>query len=254
MLSATESTPATCLAAHHSACATTAARWATASGRASSLAVLLIAAVGWLYPLVSFAAEGLSLAGGHDEAVGYRYFYTLRRLYGDHEQPWVPHGQVQGIVHTGLQLALTAAGYPPTQLHPRLDIWTYFAPAVPLVLAVFALVWAVQPIQSMLGRIVIALTMLGVTYETAIYVEYHLTAPEYHPWIHLWAAIALGWLLRLIRELPPESGKTAILLGVYAAFVLGTKPSYLPFPVTIGLLLLLHQTSVRQALVLLVGS
>src|ERR671911_434983 len=96
---------------------------------------VLIAGGGWLYPLVSFGLQGLSLSGMHDEATGFLYFYSLRRLYGVDELPWLHSGQVPSLLHLVLHLGLTAAGYPPTQLHPRLDIWTYLAPAVPLVAA-----------------------------------------------------------------------------------------------------------------------
>src|SRR5919198_1245557 len=106
---------------------------------ASTVLAVVVVAAGWLYPLVSFALQGLSLSGMHDEATGFLYFYSLRRLYGVNDLPWLHSGQVPSLVHLALQLGLTAAGYPPTQLHPRLDIWTYVAPAVPLVLGALLL-------------------------------------------------------------------------------------------------------------------
>jgi hypothetical protein len=229
-------------------------RCTVTTGLASTLAVVVIAAAGWLHPHFSFASAGLSLSGVHDEGVGFRYFYTLRRLYGDDEHPWVPHGQVPGLMQTSLQLALTAAGYPPTRLHPRIDVWTYLASGIPLALAALLLGWAVQPIRSALGRVLIGLTFVAITYETAIFAEYQLTTPEYHPWVHLYAVVALGWLLRLAGGNLPSLPRQAVLLGLYTTACLATKPSYLPFPATIGLLLLLLQTNLRRAVLLIVGS
>src|SRR6187401_3337266 len=122
----------------------------------STTLVVLIAGAGWLYPLASFALQGFSLSGMHDEATGFLYFYSLRRLYGVDELPWLHSGQIPSLVHLGLQVGLTAAGYPPAQLHPRLDIWTYLAPAVPLALAALLLGWAVQPLRSWPARVLVA--------------------------------------------------------------------------------------------------
>ena len=61
------------------------------SGAIVSIAlVVLIAGAGWLYPLASFALQGFSLSGMHDEATGFLYFYSLRRLYGVDKLPVAP--------------------------------------------------------------------------------------------------------------------------------------------------------------------
>ncbi|MGE3267431.1 MAG: hypothetical protein AB7P40_01695 [Chloroflexota bacterium] len=220
---------------------------------ASSLAVFIVAGVGWFYPLVSFALSGLSLAGMHDESAGFGYFYTLRRLYGTDENPWMPFGQTVGLVHLALHLLLTAAGYDPTQLRPRLDLWTYLAPAIPLFLTVVTLTWALQPIRSTLGRVLVAVAFLAVSYETALATDFQLTTSGYHPWVHLVAAVTLGWLLRLARTDLPRTAKAAGLLGVFAGLTLGIKPSYLPFPAMLGMYLLLHQSTVVRAAGLAAG-
>src|SRR3990167_8631772 len=44
-------------------------------------------------------ANGISQIGFNEESIGYRYFHSLRLLYGEHEFPWLPQGQLIGLIH-----------------------------------------------------------------------------------------------------------------------------------------------------------
>jgi hypothetical protein len=59
----------------------------------------------------------------NEERGGRRYFYSLRILYSDADRPWLPQGRMAGLTDHAIQLLLTAVGYPPTQLLPRIELW-----------------------------------------------------------------------------------------------------------------------------------
>ena len=98
-----------------------------------------------LCPLLVLAVRGTSLAAFTEESTGYRYYHSLRILYGDHERPWLPQAQGVGLTHFAIQLLLAAVGLPPTLLRPRIDLFAYMATALPLVTTGIVFAWAVKP-------------------------------------------------------------------------------------------------------------
>ena len=60
-------------------------------------------------PCVSLVLTGAAPAL-FEEAIGYRYFYSLRVLFGE-ERPWVPQGHTLGLVQHVLQLLLSGLGF-----------------------------------------------------------------------------------------------------------------------------------------------
>src|SRR5437899_12691834 len=79
--------------------------------------------------LAILATHHLTLTGMTEESTGYRYFYTLRMLYGRGERPWLPQGQLPGLTHLLIQAGLTLSGFSPTSLFPRIDLFAYLAAA-----------------------------------------------------------------------------------------------------------------------------
>ena len=107
------------------------------------LGSLIVALI--MFPVALLWADGAPLNGLVQESGGYRYYNTLRLLHG--ERPWQPQAQILGLVHLGLQLGLTAAGYPEAS-EERFELWIRLGQAVTPILTVVAFWWAVGPIKS----------------------------------------------------------------------------------------------------------
>jgi hypothetical protein len=109
--------------------------WLIAVGICLTLSLLLLLSI----------SKGATLTGMAEESTGYRYFYTLRILYGDNERPWLPQGQLVGLAHMLIQVILTTLGYPPTELFPRIDLFAYSAAILPHILVALKYIRAVAP-------------------------------------------------------------------------------------------------------------
>ena len=96
----------------------------------------VVLAVGLLFPLSWVILHGWTLSGWYEESVGYRYFYSLRMMYDVNAFVFVPQGHLMGIVNQVIQGLLTALGFPPNVLFPRIDLFSYVAVAVPHLAAV----------------------------------------------------------------------------------------------------------------------
>lgn len=206
---------------------------------AAWLAALTVA-LGLLFPIILFAWQGLSLAGISEESTGYRYFYTLRMLYGEHERPWLPQGHLVGLVHIALQLLLTAIGYPPTQLSPRIDLFIYLAAALPHLATAAAFLCAARPLATALQKFTLAALLVALSFAWTTGAGSHLIQPDYLSWVGAVSLLTLGWLLRLLRDPHPANLRQMVQLGLFAGLALAIKPTYLVFPLTIGALLLAH--------------
>src|SRR6187431_3540553 len=146
---------------------------------ATVLPALVMAAL-LLTPLVVITAHRFSLIGMTEESTGYRYFYSLRYLYTDNERPWVPQGQAMTIVHMAVQLLLTAVGYSPIELRPRMDLFVVSMVALPHIATAVALVWAVLPLRSLLARLAVVGTLLLVSLGGTGAWDRHLLLPDYY--------------------------------------------------------------------------
>jgi hypothetical protein len=181
--------------------------------------------------LAVMAAHHLTITGMTEESTGYRYFYSLRILYGSGERPWLPQGQLPGLSHLLIQMGLTLFGYSPTSLLPRIDVFAYFAAALPHVLAGAAFIWmaAALPAESIL-------VVSGVATLTFLTAGYAMLQPDYLTWSEPVALITAGWLLRLQDDTQRERWGNDVLIGVFAGLCLAVKPTYVVFvlPIAIG--------------------
>jgi hypothetical protein len=199
-----------------------------------------------LGPVATLIAGGLTATGMAEESIGYRYFYTLRMLYGAHERPWLPQGQLVGLTHLAIQASLTAAGLPPTQLFPRIDYWAYAASILPILLTVISFVWAARQIRDPLGQSLVALLLVAVIFDPGTTRGYHLVQGDYYIWVHPLALVAIGAFLQVASSgtrLTPLSG---VAVGAFAAAAVTIKPTHLIFAVPIALMLLTHSMQQRQ--------
>jgi hypothetical protein len=213
-----------------------------------SLASLAVAVL--LVPLIWLALHHATLTGVDEESSGYRYFYSLRILYGMHERPWLPQGQLVGLVDMAIQIALTAMGFSPKQLAPRIDIFTYAAAATPIVLMLPALFWALQPL-SVLGRGIIVTTLIAVIFEArSMYGLWVVATPDYVPWCGAVSLVAVGWLLRLTHAPVSASVSSGLAIAVYAGLCAALKPSYVVFALPLFVLLMFRSRTLPRAIAL----
>lgn len=217
----------------------------------ATIALAIILVVVLAAPLIVLGARGVSLTGMTEESVGYRYFHTLRILYGDHERPWLPQGQLVGLTHMALHLALTALSYPPTQLFPRIDLWAYAATGLPLVLTGFAFAWAARPLPGLTSQALMAAFCIMAAFDRSTSLGYHLLQADYYSWVYVVAFVAVGWVVRAVRDEQPLSQSATVLLGIFTGACLAIKPSYLVFSLPIGILLWLQSPGRSQGRMLL---
>ncbi|MGE3910676.1 MAG: hypothetical protein AB7K36_15040, partial [Chloroflexota bacterium] len=210
----------------------------------------LVAGVGLSVPLLAMLLQGISLVGMGEESIGYRYFYSLRMLYTPNERPWLPQGQTMTLVHLAMQASLTAAGFPATQITPRMDVFAYVGAALPHVVTAVVLAWAVLPLRSMAARLTVAAAMVMVGLDGGLNWGYHLLLPDYYSWIHALAMAVLGCCLRLTVDAARPSWRLALALGIMGGLGVGLKVTLAVFMVPPMLLLPLRWRPISQALVM----
>jgi hypothetical protein len=190
---------------------------------------------------------GGSIAGVDEESVGYRYFYSLRIAKG-HEFPWIPQGHLTTLSHVLIQYGLSAAGLPDNQLVPRIDTFVFIAALVPGLLWLIGVLILMRCYRNAANAwlIVAAITYLM----TAPPLPGHWAAiPDYHAWVAPLAVFTACWTIHVLsREPRPASMTESLLLGAYGGLAIGTKPTYLIFPLFVGLAMILTSQPERNLL------
>jgi hypothetical protein len=187
------------------------------------LAGVVFARVLFWLPITFFLA-GVSPSTQFEESVGYRYFYSMRNVYGG-EFPWVPQGHLPALCHRALQYVLDWLRFPRTDLTARVATFSFFAVLVPLLLS--AALAGMVFWQSRLRPFV----MIG-TFGSAVILLLPGTPngwtvmPDYHVWL---VPIALNALLLSTQDHKRHPETHALLFGAFSAFALTTKLSFLAF-------------------------
>ncbi|MGE3271593.1 MAG: hypothetical protein AB7P40_22775 [Chloroflexota bacterium] len=234
-------------------------RMAASSGRRSALGAWsllsgvlpgILVGTGLLLPLAILTVFGLSVVGLSEESTGYRYFYSLRTLYTPDERPRLPQGQLVTVAHMGLQLVLTALGYPPEQITPRIDLFALAGAALPHLATAAALTWAVLPLRSLAARTAVAGFVLMVATDGA-YSGFHLVIPDYYSWQHALGLASLGCCLRISDERWQLTRGWMLGLGVLVGACLALKLTLVAFVVPPVLLAVWRSASVRDRVRLL---
>lgn len=172
-----------------------------------------------------------------EESVGFRYFHSLRLLYG-HEYPWLPQGQLPGILHIAIQYFLTLIGHPVDQFFPRVDYFSNLAIVIPFIFTGIVYFWATKPIHSVYIQLLFAMLFVASFYSPR-YQDGWMLLPDYHIWMISLSFLAIGWCARIMPTNNLFTGftnKSALLLGVYAGLCLGVKFTLFTYPMTLGLL------------------
>jgi len=217
-----------------------------------TLIPMVVLAVGLLFPLGWVILKGWTLTGLYEESVGYRYFYSLRILYDVNAFVFLPQAQLVGIVNQVIQGLLTALGYPPDVLFPRIDLFSYITVAVPHLVAVAAFAWAVTPLKTSSGKLCAALFWLLPYYVWSLYYPggHYIIQPDYHVWIIPVGLVVAGGFARWPVARSRWQIRDAIVLGVFVGLVAGIKITLLIFPATIGLGWLLSKRGWRRSFVM----
>ncbi len=213
-------------------------------------ALALLTCLALLLPLLVFGAQAIRLSGMGEESVGYRYFYSLRILYSPGDRPWLPQGQLAGLLHEIIQRLLSLLGRPLGEIYPRIEWFSYAAAAFPLLLAGPAFAWAIRPLRWRPGKFILAIAVVAISYEPRSGGGYHLVLPDYYTWILPTALIAIGWAFRALDAPPQEGIRRAVLLGLFAAACLSLKPTYVLLALLVGMVLLIRSATARDAFAL----
>ena len=191
----------------------------------------------WLVPCLFFLALSLPtircyLAGDRlSEVVGeitaYRYFYSLRMLYGEGESPWVPNGHTVGLAFKLINHGLTALGISPANIYPRIDLAlsafnfaAFFAAAV--------LLWLLRKrAPNDLWVCGLAGLGLGILYQEKLLSGHFTIVPDYP---NLILPIALATLLLTPSSEPlSRPWLRAAVLVVFGTLLLATKLTFISF-------------------------
>ncbi len=198
--------------------------------RPSTPALLVVArvfsvavfAAALLWPPAWVIAHGATLTGVNEESTGYRYFYTLRELYEPPVFLFLPQGQLTNLVQKAIQLLLTLAGLPITQLRPRIDYFCYASVAAFHLINVAAFAFLSMQLRTAAACIASALFWAVPFYVPQLSGFYTLLQPDYIALDVTFALIAAGAILKVSRG--GKTGATgAALFGLALAIAAATK-------------------------------
>jgi hypothetical protein len=205
-------------------------RW-VAAATALTFFVLMIAPAG--ATLWTDSATAL-----FEEAIGYRFFYGLRILFGK-EQPWLPQGQTLGVIQHLFQLALSAAGFAVNDVGMRIKAFVGLNAVCFAALSSLLLYKLCRDVTNVFSGIAIVsflyVMMNGSTAELWWY-----SYPDYPLVTLIVAIISLIWTWRLVtkRTVSLISTNEAIIFGLFAGTVAANKITNIVYPVTLGLVYL----------------
>src|SRR4029077_16218901 len=124
-----------------------------------------------------------TLTGLYEESIGYRYFYTLRQLYDADPYVFLPQGQLMDLANQLIQFCLTVSGHAPTELFPRIDLFSYASLAFAFLLATAAFSTLLTHFRSVSAKTLAALWFLIPYYSPSVAGAYVILQPDYHNWI-----------------------------------------------------------------------
>jgi hypothetical protein len=158
--------------------------------------------------------SGSTLTGMYEESVGYRYFYTLRSLY-EGSYLFLPQGELVNLLFKGIHVALTTAGYPITQLYPRIDYFTYAGVTVMHLITAACFWWGTAPIRRPIAKFSAALFWGALYYVPQTSAVYALLQPDYYVLFPALSLLTNGAILRIQHRFEWSGG----VVGSFALFV-----------------------------------
>jgi hypothetical protein len=188
--------------------------------------------------------EGVNLVAFFEEPLGYRYFYSLRIIFGK-EAPFIPQGHVPGLLHHIANVALLRSGFPASNIHGRPEVFLLLAVITGLTALGIALYHALGIFQTTSARALFAAVTLAIFTSHDASALWYLS-PDYHIWIAVLALAILPWASRLALAAPDRPVRDAIGLGILAGVAAGIKISCVVYPATLGLLWFIRTTGIRE--------
>ncbi|MDP1615378.1 MAG: hypothetical protein Q8L68_06235, partial [Methylococcales bacterium] len=192
-------------------------------------------------PMLILAYHHVAVSPLFEEATGFRYFYSLRILYSA-ERPWLPQGQLPGIINIGIQYILTACGYSITKAQPRIDLFSYISAIIPMAISAVAYFWAALPLRTNSARLLLAVAILATTYAYSLrmFFPFWNTVPDYMNWFPIVSILSIGAAFRLLSSAHTKvwSFKNASWLGVFLGASITIKVTLFIFPFTLACMML----------------
>jgi hypothetical protein len=210
---------------------------------------MLLLAVLW-YPISRIVMLHLTLTGACEEGLGYRYFYTLRLLYDDNGYIFLPQGHLMDLAHQTLQLVLTALGYSPKAVLPRIDIFSYCSIGLAHLLAALAFLGMSRRIPSLFARLSLVVLVLVPFYNVPISGFNVILEPDYMLWILPLMLVTAGSVFRVVSDgAKPWSQRDSRALAALVAAALGLKATLLIYPITLSVVLLIKRRGFQASFV-----
>jgi hypothetical protein len=199
------------------------------AGKIARIVAVAFFGLALLWPICWAAVHGYTLTGSFEESVGYRYFYSLRKMYDPPTLLFTPQGQSINLIQAMIQVALTWSGFPVTQLQPRIDYFCYISVFVFHVLNLGAFAWMIQRIEGVSAIAVSTLFWLVPFYEVHTSGMYTLLQPDYVTTVSAFALVAAGSILRTARSARFGTRQIAFF-GIFIATAAATKITFVLFP------------------------
>lgn len=210
---------------------------------------MLLLAVLW-YPISRVVMLHLTLTGACEEGLGYRYFYTLRLLYEENGYIFLPQGHLMDLAHQTLHLVLTALGFSPKALLPRIDIFSYCSIGLAHLLAALAFLGMSRRVPSLFGRLSLAVLILVPFYNVPISGFNVILEPDYMLWILPLMLATAGSVFRVLSDgAKPWSQRDSWALAALVAAALGLKATLLIYPISLSVVLLIKRRGFQASFV-----
>jgi len=218
-------------------------------GRALTLRLpALVLASGLFWPLIAVVSRGITLTGMYEESLGYRYFYSLRQIHDDHPYVFLPQGQIIDLAHQLIQGCLTLAGYPPENLFPRIDVFSYISLALPYCITVVAFSVFARRLPTLTARVLAALWLLIPYYDRGLYGYYFLLQPDYFNWIWPAGLVSVVLYAGLHEDaVKAWTWRDALTLGLFAALAAALKVTLVVYPASVALTWLVARPGFRKS-------
>ncbi|HTV28834.1 MAG TPA: hypothetical protein VMF32_13695, partial [Xanthobacteraceae bacterium] len=214
------------------------------AGDAARIAAIALFGLAILWPIICVTLHGYTLTGVFEESVGYRYFYSLRKLYDPPTYLFTAQGQSIDIIQALIQIALTWLGYPTTQVQPRIDHFCYASMIVFQLLNLGAFAWMIWRVESLAAIVIAPLFWLVPFYEPHLSGMYTLLQPDYMTLECAFALVAAGSILRT-RQSSKLEGRQVAFFGVFVGVAASTKITFLVFPAAALAFAVLQERAVR---------
>src|SRR5437867_2456337 len=192
------------------------------------------------FPMILFAPffpalkEGRTLETLIEESFGYRYFYSLRILFG-HEGPWIPQGHTVGILHHLFNLILSLAGLPQSDLELRPFLFIWGCALIGLIAVGLAFYFALTAFRSFAARAFFFVLLIGGFMSSALPFYWYIL-PDYQIWIAVLALMTLAWAGRMMPQQDEATLGQAIRIAAFGGLAVGIKASCAVYPLTLALI------------------